>query len=372
MARQLLLLAGFFLLFLAAPAGAHDAVSSHTDTRTELASLDIAETVDNFNGRAVADAGGLPRTWCGQTRTTDDVEHAASGPDLAQFKLVYAYPSDRESRFSQWRDALQADVALIGQFMGAQSGGRKAPRFDMGTSCGPEYADIQVVALPKPRAAYVNNFNALQNDVRAQLTHKPGQPRNVVVLADTLSGSPVGWWSGLGSHYIDERPGAANYANTGGMFSALYVPDGEQAPGADANGWWPEGMLHEMTHNLGGVGADAPHATPRRPLHGRPRRHVLRRRLDPRLPADHLLRPDPRRERHVAGLRLRRRRLLQRLPARRELPRRPLERLRQRLPRRLRVDRPRLRRRLRRDHAGAPGRHRRPRGLRRGADRLGR
>ena len=43
--------------------------------------------------------------------------------------------------------------------------------------------------------------------------------------------------------------------------SVLWVPDAEPAPGADPDGWWAEGLLHELTHNLGAVGASAPHAT---------------------------------------------------------------------------------------------------------------
>ena len=45
-----------------------------------------------------------------------------------------------------------------------------------------------------------------------------------------------------------------------------------------ASGWQPTVMLHEITHNLGGVAAAAPHYTADWPLLGRRRRHVLRRR----------------------------------------------------------------------------------------------
>ena len=118
-----------------------------------------------------------------------------------------------------------------------------------------------MVALPSGRAAYVNNFAALQAAIRPQLTHATGDPRNVMVLADTISSTSVGYWSGLGTSYIDERPGTANASNHGNIFSALFVPDGEPAPGSDPDGWWPEGMLHEMSHNLGAVGRHAPHAS---------------------------------------------------------------------------------------------------------------
>jgi len=248
-------------LALAAPAAAHDGLADHTDSRGELAYADVGGTVDTVDRAAGTSGGGLPTVWCGDERTGDDVTHAAYGPDLPQFKLVYAYAADAPSRFAAWKDALQADVSLIGRFMGAQSGGSRAPRFDMGTNCGPEYVDLQVVALPNVRAYYANDLGRLRADVRAQIPSLPGLPRNLVVLADRMSSSPAGNWSGVGQSYSTELKDESNRHNSGGLMAVLWVPDSEPAPGADPAGWWPEGMLHEMTHNLGAVGPGAPHAT---------------------------------------------------------------------------------------------------------------
>ena len=49
--------------------------------------------------------------------------------------------------------------------------------------------------------------------------------------------------------------------NRGGFTSILFSRDGADAPGAPKWGWWPEGFLHEMTHNLGAVQWGAPHST---------------------------------------------------------------------------------------------------------------
>ena len=78
-------------------------------------------------------------------RTTDDTAHATLPASSPHFKLVYAHPADRPDRFDGWRDALQGNVALIQRFLASQSGGAKALLVDMGTSCGPQFADIQVV-----------------------------------------------------------------------------------------------------------------------------------------------------------------------------------------------------------------------------------
>ena len=234
---------------LAAPAAAHLS-PTHADSRAELARMDIESQL-----AALEPATALPSAWCG-VRTTADSPGA--GVSSAQFKVVYAYPSDRPDRSAEWADALQADISTLSRFVGAQSGGRKAPRFDMGTTCGPEYVDIQVVQLPGTRSAYVDDFAAVTADVATKLNASPGGPRDTVVLADTMSGDPVGYWSGLATVLWDESTGAGNRSNAGGLFSVMWVPDGEPAHQA---GWWPEGILHEMTHNMGGVQRFSPHSS---------------------------------------------------------------------------------------------------------------
>jgi hypothetical protein len=242
----------------AAPAAAHggDGVITHADTRDELALVDVARTAQAADAPAA-----LPYGFCGDARTTDDTAHAAQAPTSPRFKIVYAHAADRPDRFAGWRDALQANVALIQRFLASQSGGAKALRFDMGTRCGPQYVDLQVVHLPGARSRYVDNFSAIVQDVESRLGTSNG-PRNVVVLADSLNGG--GYDYGLGENVLGswgERRGSGNVHNGGGFASVLFSRDGQPAPGADPRGWWPEGMLHEITHNLGAVQWSAPHST---------------------------------------------------------------------------------------------------------------
>ena len=254
-----ILAAACLLLLAAAPASAHDD-PTHRDTRDALAPLDLIGTVRTVERAADAEDGGLPVTWCGTERTADDTVDNAFAVSAPQFKVVYAYPADRPNRFAQWKDALQRNVSLIGRFMGAQSGALKAPRFDMGTDCGPQYVDIQVVALPAGRAAYVDDMDALTTGVQ-NYAGAPGGPRNTVIFADTLSSYGPGTWWGLGSRWGDDRAGSVNLSNRGGLRAAIWVPDGEAAPGLSSEGFWPEGMLHEMSHNLGAVQESAPHSS---------------------------------------------------------------------------------------------------------------
>ena len=58
-----------------------------------------------------------------------------------------------------------------------------------------------------------------------------------------------------------EKQGSTNVHNRGGLTSILFSRDGAAAPGAARWGWWPEGFLHELTHNLGAVQWGRPHST---------------------------------------------------------------------------------------------------------------
>jgi hypothetical protein len=249
--RRAVLAAFLLCLLAAAPAGAHG-LGGHGDSRAELARMDVAGVVAALDASA-----GLPTAWCGDRVTSDS---PGADVSLPRFKVVYAYAAGSLDRSGAWSDALQADVSTLSRFVGAQSGGSKAPRFDMGSSCGAQYLDIQVVALPAARSAYVDDFDAVEAAVSASLNTTPGGRRNTIVLADQLSGSPVGYWRGEATLMGDDSPGSGNAANSGSLFSILWVPSGEAVHQA---GWWPEGMLHEMTHNMGGVQLSAPHTSGR-------------------------------------------------------------------------------------------------------------
>ena len=232
---------------------------THADTRGQLQEVNLAEVVSV--AEAQSDADGLPVKWCGDETGSNDIADAATAGAKAQFKVVYAYAADRPDRFAGWVNALQANVAIAERFLSAQDGGTKAIRFDMGTRCGPQYVDVQTVQLPGSRSQYVDNFSAITGAVSRALGTASG-PRNAIVLADSLSGGTQEY--GLGETVMGasgEVSGSANVHNRGGFTSVLFSRDGAAAPGAPKWGWWPEGFLHEMTHNLGAVQWGAPHST---------------------------------------------------------------------------------------------------------------
>ncbi len=259
-------LALLLTLALAPAALAHDEdAPDHRDRPADLAAADISRTlaVAHLASTTAADLPEfLPTAACGQERATDDTVDAAFPATQRQIKVVYARASDQvQNNFVAWQDALQASVSRIEQFLALQTGGRRALRFDMGTECGPQYVDVQSVQLPSPRSTYVSgndsqNFYALADDVRDAVGV---DSRDVFILADDLSkyGSLYGVW-GIAQVTDDDSSGQDNVANGGGLTGMMLVPSGT-AP--NPSGWQPTVMLHEITHNLGGVQVTAPHAT---------------------------------------------------------------------------------------------------------------
>jgi hypothetical protein len=269
-----ILAALLLLLALAPAASAHDESDpSHRDTPADLAAADIDHTLALARlGRTVAPdlPQYLPTTWCGAAnRDTDDSAHAAFPAGVRQIKVVYAHAHDQPDDFDRWKDALQTNVSRIEQFLALQTGGRRALRFDMGTVCGPQYVDIQDVHLPSDRTAYVSgtddqNFYAVAGDV-ADVVDTMG--RDVFILGDGLTADdpdPVhddgvnGVW-GIAEVSPDDTAGSGNFANVGGLTGMMLTP---RSTTPDSWDWQPTVMLHEITHNLGGVQQSAAHSTP--------------------------------------------------------------------------------------------------------------
>jgi hypothetical protein len=268
------------LTFLAAlcllPAGAaghaghdgHEGRTFHSDAAAELPPELVTRPVAQAElldpaPVSVADATELPETWCGVERSTDDTAHAVT-PDAASIKVIYAYASDQAPRLAPVADRLQANVSLLSRFVAGQSGGRRTIRFDMGSECGPSHVDIQTIALPSPLSYYVVSgsprFSRLAADIRARVDVGAGAgPRDYLVYADRMRGT--NGVSGTGEFYYGdsaEQPGGT-WHNEGGLVAAVWGR-GTLPAGAYAD---PTTMLHEITHNLGGVQGSAPNSTGR-------------------------------------------------------------------------------------------------------------
>ena len=204
-----------------------------------------------------APADELAATWCGPDTTTDDTAHASSaGP---RFKVIYASPSDEPSRFDALDDVIQADARAISALVASTAGGQRTLRFDTGTSCGPRYLDLMNVRLPRTRAAYLaGDLDARTDRLEADLAPAlatVGGTRNALVYADGLYGGDG--IAGYASFWLDDRPGAVNWSNRGGLFAFVF--------GSASNPGFVTprrtSVLHELAHTLGAVQDSAPNAT---------------------------------------------------------------------------------------------------------------
>ena len=199
-------------------------------------------------------AATLPGAWCGTQRNTDDAAHASTAG--ARIKVVYAYAYDQPNRFDSYKDMIQSDVAAVSQWVAGASGGTRTLRFDMGTSCGPDYVDIATVQLPRPLSTYVSSPSRagyVISDVNAAGLGMTGVS-NILVYADNLYAND----GVVGTAQLpdDDRPGALNYSNLGRATAMLWGDGGPEFTDDRLTTF-----LHEVSHNLGAVQDSAPSST---------------------------------------------------------------------------------------------------------------
>lgn len=226
------------------------AAQAHATTERQLMQAPSAST------REFVLDDGLPAKWCG-TETSTDTPSAQSGSVV---KVIYTYPADKPNRFAEAANYLQANVSVMSRYVAAESDWTKTLRFDMGTSCGAQYADITVVALPQARAAYVDEANRpvhtrINDDLRPLLPTGSAK-QNYLIFADHIMSS------GLHGEAVslpnDDREGA--WHEMGNLVANIYGPEQPLATYADGPVLSPRLMAHEVMHTLGAVQRTAPHA----------------------------------------------------------------------------------------------------------------
>ena len=215
--------------------------------------------------RRQADAvlNALPSSWCGEQRERDDREHErdTGGP---RYHAIYAIPADGNSRLGSVANTLQTDAfqasSLLEQLYG------RAIRFDMGTSCGPQYLDITLLRLPQTTAeleALGGTSTGTLEAVTSALqgagfdasngagSWSVGQRRtqNFVVWLDAPG--PRGA-CGQGTLYDDPTRADWNANNYGGRV-AMVFRSGSGFCGSNT-------VRHEIGHNLGALQSRAPHS----------------------------------------------------------------------------------------------------------------
>jgi hypothetical protein len=230
-------------------------LTTHTDPKVP------APTQEAEGPFALGDSP-LPTTWCGDYTSQDDTVHAMHAPGKPDVKVIYAiardqFPANREARFREVANRLQADVSYVSQFVAEASGGRRTIRFDRGNRCGSGYADIQSVVIDADLATLVPggvpDFRLITGAIEAQIG-RPTGPRNHFVYLDGFqtnvsAGGQGDWWRSDAS----DTP----IHDLGDLYAVTYGP--ATLPSSSyAN---PTTMLHEIGHNLGAVGAGSPNST---------------------------------------------------------------------------------------------------------------
>ena len=206
----------------------------------------------------------LPASWCGDQRTTDDREHEVDN-GAYRYHAIYAIAADGPDRFAQFASTIQADAFQASALL-EQSYGR-AIRFDLGTSCGPQYLDITTVRLPQTTAQLqglaptpTGTLNAVADGINAAgfPTIRPSDTvesaslrnRNFVVWID--GPAPAGA-CGQATSYDDPTRDPDNLNNLGGKVAIVFPSGG--------NGFCSSNTVrHEIGHNLGALQPVAPHA----------------------------------------------------------------------------------------------------------------
>ena len=242
-------------------AAAHEGPVSHGP---DPASIDGAAPSGSPRARASAAAStGLPTTWCGDERTSDSTQNELANGDF-RYHAVYAVPSDAPSRLQSVAGRIQADAmratGLIEQLYG------RAIRFDMGTSCGPQYLDVSVVRLPQTTAQLQNIANSDTGTLDAVTNALDSSGFRVIKASDTFAAAAartrnwVVWLDGPAPAgacgqamlYDDAVRSQENYNNLAGKVAVVFR-GAEGFCGANS-------IRHEIAHNLGAVVSRAPNS----------------------------------------------------------------------------------------------------------------
>jgi hypothetical protein len=196
-----------------------------------------------------------PQSWCGAEIGYDDTTHELDNGDF-RYHGVYVVPADAPDRFSTFAPQLQADAFEASGLLERLY--NRAIRFDMGTSCGPQYLDISVVRLPETAAALgqlagdpLAYMTALGRDLAAagfpnvlggSPANGPLLHRNLVIWVDGPAPADA---CGEATSFTDPRRVDDNLNNQGGKLAAVFR-DGSSFCGGTT-------VRHEIGHTLGAV-----------------------------------------------------------------------------------------------------------------------
>src|SRR3954451_16239209 len=248
-----------------APASAHAAVGAPIthgpDPALVSAGPEAAIAPTQALGKRVAKL--VPSAWCGTEAAGDDTVNEVDN-GAYRYHAVYMIASDGQDRFNSLATTMQNDAFQASALLETSYG--RAIRFDLGTSCGPQYLDISVVRMPMTTAQLNaaartgdGTFNAVTSALDAadfttiqptdSMDDAAARTRNYIVWLDAPA--PDGS-CGQAAIYDDPSRSADNLNNFGGK-AAVVFRNGDGFCSSHA-------ARHEIGHNLGALQPVAPHA----------------------------------------------------------------------------------------------------------------
>ncbi|HWH44118.1 MAG TPA: hypothetical protein VNT32_05270 [Thermoleophilaceae bacterium] len=203
-------------------------------------------------GRARAAGAG----WCGEERGSDDTANEVSNGSHS-FHAVYAIPADAPVRLHSYAARIQED-SLRASALVERSYGR-AIRYDLGTSCGPQYLDITTIRLPETSADLEHAANTPTGtlDAVAEALDRNGlsviRPTDTPSVAATRTRNWIVWLDGPAPPaacgqamlFDDASRSQSNLNNFGGKVSVIFRNE-DGFCGSNS-------VRHEIAHNLGAV-----------------------------------------------------------------------------------------------------------------------
>lgn len=205
----------------------------------------------------------LPTVWCGAEQSSDDTADQVDNGGFS-YHAIYMLPADAPDRFGDLSTGMQTDAFQASALL--ETTYRRAIRFDMGTTCGPQYLDISVVRMQQTSAQMLDlagtpngtfdavsaaldsaGFETIQpTDTRERAA---ARTRNYLVWLDAPA--PAGS-CGQAAIYDDPTRDTGNLNNFGGK-AAIVFRNGSGFCSSNA-------ARHEIGHNLGALQRVAPHA----------------------------------------------------------------------------------------------------------------
>lgn len=169
---------------------------------------------------------------------------------LPTVHAIYVYPSDKQSRFSDFAAMFQADARAASKFLLDLYG--RGVRFDERNGSDRTYLDITVVRSKHSsgRLGGTQQFSLVNQELIDRGFNVPG--KKYVVWLDARSS-----YCGQG-HLSHDTTRAATNGNEGRTLGIVYRP--YNASGADGGFCRGRTLLHELGHNLGALQKVAPNA----------------------------------------------------------------------------------------------------------------